>query len=109
MPQTSELLWPIVLITVFGVGALLIALVLRAFRNRLRDQTPAEAFTIQELREMLEAGDITQREFEAMRAAIVGRTAAESPPARAAQPAREPKDEHDAGGAKSDSAGDDKD
>jgi hypothetical protein len=73
MRNISELLWSILLITVIGVGALLIVVAARTYRKRMRSEAPDEPFTLQELRELRAAGDITQAEYEAMRAAIVAR------------------------------------
>lgn len=80
MPQTSELLWYIAWITVIGVSAMLLALaVSRMFRKRLRRETRTEAFTLQDLRGMRDAGDITQQEYEAMRATIIGEMTTDLP------------------------------
>ncbi|MFQ5806829.1 MAG: SHOCT domain-containing protein [Phycisphaerae bacterium] len=101
MPQTAELLWYIVWIGVIGVSAMLIGIaVSRALRKRLRAERRTESFTIQDLREMRERGTITQQEYEAMRATILGRMVADSPmPASSKSdpsPARSPEVENDA-------------
>lgn len=113
MPQDGELLWYTVWIGVIGVGAMLIGvLASRAIRKRLRGGSTTETFTVQDLREMRNGGEITQQEYEAMRAAIIGRLASDSPtPANKnapRQPAREPEAENDTRGAGFDSAPDDK-
>ena len=79
MPQANELLWSTVLIAAIGVGALLIVLVARAFRRRMRSNQNTETFTIQDLRNLRDAGDITQQEYEAMRAAVIGQITGDSP------------------------------
>ncbi len=76
MPQTAELMWYILAIGVIGVGAMLIGILAsRLLRKRLRNSRPTEVFTIQDLREMRRREDITQQEYETMRAAIIGRVA----------------------------------
>lgn len=71
MFDSGGLLWSILLLTVIGVGALLIATAVWAFRKRLRCETRSDAFTIQDLREMRDSSAITDREYETMRAAIL--------------------------------------
>jgi hypothetical protein len=94
MPQTGELLWYIVGVTVVGLGAMLIGiLAARAFKKGLRAEVRSEAFTIQQIREMRERGEITQKEYETMRAAVIGQTTADS-----STPARENLDPQPAGG-----------
>ena len=88
MPESSAgLLWSILLLTVVGVGALLVFTVAWAYRKRIRnDETPG-AFTLQDLRDMLESGSISQIEFETMRAAILEQARrTDEPPAEAAPP-----------------------
>jgi hypothetical protein len=77
MPQTNELLWSVVLLTVIGVGALLLVFVARAYRKHLGRERQTQAFTIQDLRELRDAGDITQQEYEAMRAVVIGQATAD--------------------------------
>ena len=74
MPRTTELLWYILGIGVIGVGTLLLGILAgRLVRKRLRSDQPTEPFTIQDLREMREREEITPQEYQAMRAAIIGR------------------------------------
>jgi len=74
MPRTAELLWYILGIGVIGVGTLLLGILAgRLVKKRLRSDHPAETFTIQDLREMREREQITAQEYQAMRAAIIGR------------------------------------
>jgi hypothetical protein len=74
MPRTAELLWYILGIGVIGVGALLVGILAgRLVKKRLRRDDPAEAFTIQDLREMRAREQITAQEYQAMRAALIGR------------------------------------
>jgi hypothetical protein len=73
MPRTAELLWYILGIGVIGVGTLLLGILAgRLVKKRLRRDHPVETFTIQDLREMRERGQITAQEYQATRAAIVG-------------------------------------
>lgn len=71
MSDSAGLLWSILLLTVVGVGALLIFTVAWAYRKRNRAETYSGAFTIQDLREMRDSGSITHAEYEIMRAAIL--------------------------------------
>lgn len=94
MPQTNELLWSVVLLTVLGVGALLLVFVARAYRKHVGRTPQTQTFTIQDLRELRDAGDITQQEYEAMRAVVIGQATAEpetsdakDPPAHGARDA----------------------
>lgn len=57
-----------VLVAMIIVGALLIAYV----RRQVRASGASESFTLGDLREMRRKGEITEREFENMRTAIVG-------------------------------------
>jgi hypothetical protein len=66
-------MWYILGVGVLGVGALLVGILAGRFvKKRLRSDRPTEGFTIRDLREMRERDDITQREYEAMRALIIG-------------------------------------
>lgn len=62
---TSAWLMGILLVGMFG---LILALKLR---KRARPDEPQQPFSIGELRRMREAGDITEAEFQSMRAAIL--------------------------------------
>jgi|GEM_PF-4449486 len=66
-------MWYIVGIGAAGAAVLcLVVLVARVFKKRLRnDRTPAP-FTIQDLRDLRDRGDISQEEFNAMRNAVIG-------------------------------------
>lgn len=95
MPHVSELLWYILCVGVIGVSALLIGVyVSRALRRRLLKQHGVDAFTIEDLRQMRAAGKITQQEYEAMRATVIGQMGADLPGAarrsEAAQAPRSP-------------------
>lgn len=80
MTPSSELLWYVVYIAAAGVGALLVGIYLaRVLRRRLLERRPPEAFTLEQLRQMRAAGTIDQQEFEAMRAAVIGRLGAAEP------------------------------
>ena len=79
MPRSAELLWYILGIGVIGVGTLLLGILAgRLVKKRLRSDQPTEPFTIQDLREMREREEITPQEYQAMRAAIIGRLKAAS-------------------------------
>jgi hypothetical protein len=71
MSNTAGLLWSILLLTVVGVGALLIFTVAWAYRKRNRTETFSGAFTLQDLREMRDSGAISEVEYETMRAAVL--------------------------------------
>ncbi len=47
-------------------------------RRWSRRDTPAEPFTVQDLRDMRARGEITEREYMAMRAALIGRMGIDS-------------------------------
>jgi hypothetical protein len=81
MSDTAQLLWYILIIGVIGVGALLVGVLAARFvKKRVQTTTPAEAFTIQDLREMHQRGEITTPEYEVMRATIIARATAPPPP-----------------------------
>ena len=103
MSDTAQLLWYILIIGVIGVGALLVGVLAARFvKKRLQTTTPAEAFTIQDLREMHQRGEITTPEYEAMRAAIIARATAPAPRG----PGQPEPDGHDPQGPQSDTASD---
>jgi len=80
MSGTSVLFWFLLSLAVIGVGVVLIALARRSVRKRLRGEEHTDIFTMQDLREMRDAGQINQVEFEAMRAAIIAQVSAGSTP-----------------------------
>jgi len=73
MPDTSELVSWSGLLLVLGVPAIILGwLGARALKRRLlRHQSSEQPFTIQDLRDMRSRGQITEQEFEAMRAAVL--------------------------------------
>ena len=83
MPDTTQLLWYILIIGAVGVAALLLGILAARFvKKRLQSTPSAEAFSIQDLRGMHERGEINTQEYEAMRAAIIAQATA-PPPAQA--------------------------
>lgn len=58
------------------LGALLVA---RMVRRRLGESDSGQPFTLQDLRELRKQGMITEAEFQTMRAAVLGRFAADEP------------------------------
>ncbi len=81
MPRTGELLWYVLWITLIAVGALLIAIIAsRIVRKRLEPPDRSPSFTLQDLRELRDSGQITGPEYEAMRAAIIGQAHAQPDP-----------------------------
>ena len=73
MFDPNELLWTIVWIMVIGVAALIIGYIIsRQIRKRLANSGRETAFTLQDLRDLRAAGSITEVEYEAMRAALLG-------------------------------------
>ncbi len=73
MPDTSELVSWSGLLLGLGVPAIILCwLGARALKRRLlRHQSSEQPFTIQDLRDMRSRGQITEQEFEAMRAAVL--------------------------------------
>lgn len=70
----QRLIWVGLATAVLAAAGFVFVLVMR---RRLRsDQDSVEPFTLQDLREMLQRGDITRQEYETMRGAIVGMVAA---------------------------------
>ena len=105
MPQTSEPLWYIVWITLIGVGGMLIGLIIaRVLKKRLRREEPAQAFTLDDLRQMRARGQITGAEYEAMRAAIIADVTAGAGSAAGKEACDQ--DEPEAGGGRAGSAPD---
>jgi hypothetical protein len=88
MPETTRLLWYILIIGVVGVGALLSGiLAARLVKRWLHGAPPGEPFTVQDLREMHQRGEITEQEYQAMRTKIISRLAiAPSPQDREPSP-----------------------
>ncbi len=92
-PAVSDLMWRIVWITAAGLAALLAAFIVgRLIRRNLSASSQQPAFTIQDLREMRDAGQISEREYQAMRAAIIGQAAPSSEPP---PPIEQPVDDND--------------
>lgn len=75
MLNTADILSIFLWISGAAVAAIVGLFVARAVRNWSRSQEAADPFTIQDLREMRERGEISQAEFESMRGAILGRYA----------------------------------
>jgi len=73
MPDTSELVSWSGLLLVIGIPAIILCwLGARALKRRLlRHQSSEQPFTIQGLRDLRARGQITEQEFEAMRAAVL--------------------------------------
>jgi uncharacterized protein (DUF58 family) len=69
-------LWVMLAAALALAGGYLVA----AVRRRLHHELPTQPFTLQELREMRGREQITEREFQALRAALLGRAAAGPPP-----------------------------
>jgi hypothetical protein len=98
MQQFSQIMWYVVIIAAVGVGSLMIALwATRGFRKRLGERGDSgEAFTLQEIRQMLAEGKITRAEYEGMRAVLIGRMKGSSKSDRG-RPDDSPGDEGDGG------------
>ena len=91
MPQSSELLWYVGGIGVAGAGAMLVAiLVSRVLAKRLGRDSPTLTFTLQDLREMRDRGELNEREYDAMRSTIIRQTKPESHRPSPAEPAAQP-------------------
>lgn len=111
MAQSSEPLWYVVWITIIGVGAMLIGLIAsRVLKRRLRREEPAQAFTLQDLRELRDRGAITTQEYETMRATIIAQMTADAAAPSASdgesQPERAPDAEEGTSGASDPAPGD---
>ncbi|MBN2448032.1 MAG: SHOCT domain-containing protein [Phycisphaerae bacterium] len=77
---TADLvLWTIILALFVVVAVVGLALARRIQQWARADQV-AEPFTLQDLREMRERGEISEIEFEAMRAGLIGRILAPATP-----------------------------
>ena len=92
-------MWYIAVIGVVGVGGLLLAVwMTRGFRKRIQsDDAPAGAFSLEDLRKLLNTGQITREEFETMRATLIKRvqTRPISPPTEAKPPVSTDRQESD--------------
>lgn len=87
MSPASQLLWYILWISVVGIGAVLIAVILsRVLAKRLRGQTRTQAFTIHDLRQMRGRGEITEQEYQAMRATVIEHAVGDSPTSASTRP-----------------------
>lgn len=62
----------------------------RAIKRWMAREAPAEPFTLQDIREMKARGEIDEREFQAMRAAILGAAASKPSKRTAAAKLEEP-------------------
>jgi hypothetical protein len=69
-----------ILIALFG------GLIVSRLRNWIHSEQLPEPFTLQDLRDLRAAGQITPEEFETMRAALLGRWAGTSPSSSADAP-----------------------
>jgi hypothetical protein len=100
MSQASDLLSYIAWLTVLGVAAMVVALLIaRAVKRRLSSEPHVEAFTIQDLRRMRDTGSITSQEYEAMRATLVAQMGADSSaPGAQDSAAGDADNEHEANG-----------
>lgn len=67
----------IMLAAIAAIGGFAVAARLRRWTTT---EQPTEAFSMQDLREMRQRGQISDQEFETMRAAILGRRPREAPP-----------------------------
>jgi len=82
MPALSDLLFQILYIGVPGVAALIAGYVLtRRYRRQLERTTREAPFTLQDLRDLRARGEITDQEYESMRAMMIGRATHERPAA----------------------------
>jgi acyl-coenzyme A synthetase/AMP-(fatty) acid ligase len=71
--NSLNLLWMTALLMIGAVIALVGGmLIARRLRSRAADSTPAAAFTLQDLRRLRDSGQISEVEFESMRAAMIG-------------------------------------
>ncbi len=97
MPRSSELLWYALWITLVAVGALIAAVVVsRIIRKRLELPDRSPSFTLQDLRELRDAGQISEQEYHAMRAAIIGEVSTPHTSETPADPALPDTDSDDA-------------
>jgi uncharacterized membrane protein len=81
VPDLTHLYWNAGLLLLAAIAIFLGLIVARGLRNRYSDSGATTAFTLQDLRELRASGQISDREYETMRAAIVGsvRRAADPP------------------------------
>jgi uncharacterized membrane protein len=79
------------------MAAMIVVIVLggRRLKRRLRDDSVAEPFTMQSLRDLRDRGEVTPDEYEKVRAALLGRVSAKTapPPAPPAPPPEPPAEE----------------
>jgi hypothetical protein len=80
MPDTNEFLAIFFWVAVAAVTALLGFFVAVAVRRWAQRDERVEAFTFQDLRDMRERGEITPREFQTMRAALLAQYGAADEP-----------------------------
>jgi len=79
MPETSQVLSVFGWFAVASVAALAGFCVIIAVRRWTQREESVETFTFQDLRDMRSRGEITEREFAAMRAALVAQMSGEVP------------------------------
>lgn len=72
MPNADLLTQIVALTALLGVMIAGGYLIVRWVKKRLSDSGGSQPFTLQDLREMKARGEINEREYETMRAAIVG-------------------------------------
>jgi hypothetical protein len=68
-------LW-VMLAAILGVAGTRLAL---AVRRRFRTDPPTQTFTLQDLRELRDKGELSEQEFAALRALTLSRMAADAP------------------------------
>lgn len=86
MPDLSRLWWNLGYLTVgIVVAVIVIYLIARRFR-REEEPTSDGVFTLQDLREMKAAGQISHKEYERLRAAVLGSAGIAASPAAREEP-----------------------
>jgi hypothetical protein len=72
--------------TVLLVVALVVGLGIRALRRRVfpeKEPPPEQLWTLEDLREMRDRGELSEEEFETLRARVIARMAGAGPPGQA--------------------------
>jgi hypothetical protein len=91
VPDLTHLYWNAGLLLLAAIAIFVGLIVARVLRNRFSDSGTTAPFTLQDLRELRASGQISDREYETMRAAIVGSVRRPAdPPARPAAPGDRP-------------------
>ncbi|MBU0637782.1 MAG: SHOCT domain-containing protein [Planctomycetes bacterium] len=90
MPSANDMLAAFLWVSVAALAAIAGMVVIRTVRNWARRDEVTAPFTIQDLREMRARGELSDEEYEAMRAAILGHYTTGEP----AAPAPAGRDEH---------------